>query len=156
MKSKGVVIRRNTSRTPPDHDFLKYWRVVRYWAKSRYGLSTPDLEMLLFLYSEQIFNRGKFREYEKLMSWDKARFSNLLKNKWIHVWRKRKGNETTLYELTYKGKKAINTIYKKLNGEALSEIPMRSPVFRSDASFMDNRHRLMIIQMNEEIKNPPD
>jgi len=85
-----------------------------------------------------------------------VRFSNLLKNKWIHVWRKRNGNETTLYELTYKGKKAINTIYKKLNGEALSEIPMRSPVFRSDASFMDNRHRLMIIQMNEEIKNPPD
>tara|TARA_R110000803_G_scaffold121309_6_gene189405 strand:- start:252 stop:722 length:471 start_codon:yes stop_codon:yes gene_type:complete len=156
MKSKGVTIRKNTSRKPPDHDFLKYWRVVRYWAKSRYGLTTPDLEMLLFLYSEQIFNKGKFQEYEKLMTWDKVRFSKLLKNEWIHVWRKRKGKETTLYELTYKGKKAINTIYKKLNGEALSEIPMRSPVFRSDASFMDKRHRLMIIQMNEEIKNPPD
>jgi len=152
MKTKGVHIRTNTSRTPPTHDFLKYWRVVRYWAKSRYGLTTPDLEMLLFLYSEQIFNKQKFIDYEQVMAWDRGRFSRLLTDKWIHVWRKRSGNQRTLYELTYKGKKAINTIYKKLNGEELSEIPSNSPVFRNDASYMDKVYRNMIIKMNKETR----
>ena len=152
MKTKGVYTRKTTSRKAPEHDFLKYWRVVRYWAKSRYGLTTPDLEMLLFPYSEQIFNKKKFRDYEEIMAWDIGRFNSLLKNKWIHVWRKRSGNKTTLYELTYKGKKAINTIYKKLNGEELSEIPSASPMFRNDASYMDKVYRNMIIKMNKEIR----
>tara|TARA_R100000935_G_scaffold4543_1_gene10815 strand:- start:3965 stop:4435 length:471 start_codon:yes stop_codon:yes gene_type:complete len=156
MKFKGIYKRKNAGRTPPDNDFLKYWRVIRHWVKAKYGLNTSDLEMLLFLYSEQIFNKTKFKEYEQLMSWDQVRFSSLLKNKWIHVWRKKQGSETTLYELTYKGKKAINTIYKKLNGEELSEIYVNNPLFRKDASYMDKVHRNMILKMNEEIKNPSD
>ena len=102
MKSKGVYQRKPTTRIKPTHDYLKYWRVIRYWVKAKYGLSTPDLEMLLFLYSEQMFNKTQFTKYEELMSWDVKRFGRLLKDDWIHVWRKRKGNETTLYELTYK------------------------------------------------------
>ena len=38
-------------------DYLKYWRVVRYFVKSKYGLTTAELEMLLFLNSEDIFSR---------------------------------------------------------------------------------------------------
>ena len=49
MKFKGVYPRKNTTRKLPDHDFMKYWRVIRYWVKAKYGLGTPDLEMLLFL-----------------------------------------------------------------------------------------------------------
>ena len=105
MKFKGVYPRKNTTRKLPDHDFLKYWRVIRYWVKAKYGLGTPELEMLLFLYSEQIFNKSQFKEYEELMYWDINRFNKLLKQEWIHVWRKRSGNETTLYELTYKAKR---------------------------------------------------
>ena len=33
MKVQGVTQRKNTRRTPPDHDFLKYWRVIRFWAQ---------------------------------------------------------------------------------------------------------------------------
>ena len=64
MKTKGVTQRKNTRRTPPDHDFLKYWRVIRFWAQKKYSLSYPDLEMMFFLYSEQIFNKSQFKEYE--------------------------------------------------------------------------------------------
>jgi len=152
MKFKGVYPRKNTTRKLPDHDFLKYWRVVRYWVKAKYGLGTPDLEMLLFLYSEQIFNKTQFKEYEELMSWDLSRFSNLLTNDLIHIWRKKNGNEATLYELTYKAKRIVNTVYKKLNGEELSELPISNPLFRTDASYMDKVYRNMIIEMNKEIK----
>ncbi len=29
------------------NDCLKYWRVIRYFIKQKYGLTTPDLDMLL-------------------------------------------------------------------------------------------------------------
>ena len=41
------------------NDCLKYWRVIRYFIKSKYGLTTGDLDMLLFLYSEEIFSKEK-------------------------------------------------------------------------------------------------
>jgi len=52
----------------PTNNYLKYWRVVRYWAKAKYGLTTPDLDMLFFLYSEEYFNKTKFKEFEEVMS----------------------------------------------------------------------------------------
>ena len=54
--------------------------------------------MLLFLYSEEMFNKTQFKKFEELMSWDVQRFNRLLKDDWIHVWRKREGKQTTLYE----------------------------------------------------------
>ena len=101
MEIKGLTIKKPTARVTPNHDYLKYWRVVRYWVKAKYNIGTPDLDMLLFLYSEQIFNKDKFVEYNKIMFWDIERFKKLKKDGWIHVWRKRQGFETTLYELTY-------------------------------------------------------
>jgi len=152
MKFKGVYPRKNTTRKLPEYDFLKYWRVIRYWVRAKYGLGTPDLEMLLFLYSEQIFNKTKFKEYEEVMVWDVKRFKQLLTDDWIHVWRKRQGSEATLYELTYKSKRIINTIYKKINGEEIAETAIANPLFRNDASYMDKVYRNMIIKMNKEIK----
>ena len=45
------------------NDCLKYWRVIRYFIKQKYGLTTADLDMLLFLYSEDIFSKEKFEEF---------------------------------------------------------------------------------------------
>jgi len=68
------------------------------------------------------------------------------------VWRKRTGNETTLYELSYQGKRLVNTIYKKLNGDEIAENPKNNPLFRHDASYMDKIYRNMILEMNQFIK----
>tara|TARA_R110002012_G_scaffold315067_1_gene528385 strand:- start:788 stop:1270 length:483 start_codon:yes stop_codon:yes gene_type:complete len=152
MKIKGVTKRKPTTRKKPSHDYLKYWRVIRYWVKAKYGLSTPDLEMLLFLYSEDIFNKTEFLKYEEVMSWDVKRFKRLLRDDWIHVWRKRKGKETTLYELTYKAKRIITLVYKKLNGEEIAETAHSNPLFRNDASYMDKVYRNMIVEINNFIK----
>ena len=124
----------------------------RYWVKAKYKIGTPDIDMLLFLYSEDIFNKTKFNEFEELMSWDVNRFDQLLKNGWVHVWRKKRGKETTLYELTYKAKRLVNLIYRKLNGEEIGEDHRTNPLFRKDASFMDKVYRQSIIKLNEERK----
>lgn len=145
-------IRKNYDRKQPTHDFMKYWRVVRYWAMAKYKVGVPDIDMMFFLYSEHIFNKTKFKEYEQLMSWDEGRFNRLLKKGWVHVWRKRTKNEATLYELSYKGKRMINTMYKKLNGEEISELPGINPLFRHDVSYMDKVYRNMIKEMNVFIR----
>lgn len=143
---------KNKDKFIPSHDYMKYWRVIRYWVKAKYKIGTPDIDMLLFLYSEDIFNKTKFNEFEELMSWDVNRFDQLLKNGWVHVWRKKRGKETTLYELTYKAKRLVNLIYRKLNGEEIGEDHRTNPLFRKDASFMDKVYRQSIIKLNEERK----
>mgnify|MGYP003131540865 FL=1 len=136
----------------PTPNYLKYWRVIRYWAKAKYGLTTPDLDMLFFLHSEEYFNKTKFKEFEEVMSWDVNRFNSLLRDGWIHVWRKRRGKHATLYELTYKAKMAISTIYKKLNGDEIGEHPSVNPLFKVNVSYMDKVYRRKIIEMNEFTK----
>jgi len=112
-------------------DYLKYWRVIRYWVKAKYNIGTPELE---------------------IMSWDTKRFNNLLRDGWLQVFRRRSGKNATLYELSYKGKSLVRTVYRKLNGEEVGESPNINPLFRLDASYMDKMQRKMIKEMNEFIK----
>ena len=48
-------------------NYLKYWRVVRYFINAKYGISQPDLEMLIFLYDEPYFTRAKFKEFNNCL-----------------------------------------------------------------------------------------
>ena len=115
-------------------------------------LKAGDLDMLLFLYSEKYFGKQKFNEFNELLPWDVKRFNKLLRDGWITVFRKRQGNKKTLYEISYKGKRMISSIYKKLSGE---EIPMgesANPMFAKNVSYTDKVYRNMIKQMNKEIR----
>lgn len=131
----------------PDKDYLKYWRVIRYYMQAKYNLSTPDLEMMLFLYSEKYFNKDKFYEFDQLLCWDKKRFDKLRRDKWIVVFRKADGKSKALYDLSYRAKRVVGDIYKYLNGE---EIPMQnSSLTKKGAKYTDRVYRDMILQMNQ-------
>ena len=140
------------SKHKPTHDYLKYWKVVRYFVKAKYKINTADLDMLLFLYSERYFSKSQFKEFNELLSWDINRFSRLLRDGWISVFRKRQGNKKTLYELSYKGKRMISSIYSKLNGE---EIPMdrsNNPMYAKNVSYSDKVYKNFITDMNKYIR----
>jgi len=135
-----------------NQDYLKYWKVIRYYVQAKYGIRSADLDMLLFLYSEKYFGKQQFNDFDKLLSWDINRFNRLLSDGWISVFRKRQGNKKTLYELSYKGKRMISSVYKKLNGE---EIPMSesvNPMFAKNVSFSNKVYRNMITRMNKYIR----
>jgi hypothetical protein len=139
-------------RKPPPHDYLKYWKVIRYFVKAKYKINSADLDMMLFLYSEKYFGKHQFNEFDELLSWDVNRFSRLLRDGWIGVFRKREGNKKTLYEVSYKGKRMISSIYNKLNGE---EIPMdrtTNPMFARNVSYSDKVYRNFITDMNKYIR----
>ena len=121
-------------RKPPPNDYLKYWRVIRYFVKAKYGISTGELDMLLFLYSEKYFSKDKFNEFDELLSWDVNRFDKLLRDGWITVFRK------------------IGSMYKKLNGEEIPVSPSVNPMFLKNVSYTDKVYRNMILEMNAFIK----
>ena len=139
-------------RFTPDNDYLKYYRVVRYWAMRQYDITGPELDVLLFLYSERLFNYSTFVEFCNIMHWDRARFKTLTDKELIHVWRRSGWKEIRLYELTYKAKRMVNSIYKKLNGEELIPLSHHNPVMSSSGSYTDKVYAMAIKRMNQETK----
>jgi hypothetical protein len=142
------------------NDYLKYWKVIRYFVKSKYNLTQADLDILLFLYSEKYFSKDKFAEFNNLLTWDKERFKRLVDNGWIELFRENKNRKKALYNLSFRASRVIDSIYKKLNGE---EIPVRghsNPMFKRNAKYFDKVYRNMILEMNEFIRQqrrqPPE
>jgi DNA-binding PadR family transcriptional regulator len=109
--------------------------------------------MMLFLFSERLFTRDCFTDFAMTMSWDTERFNRMLKDEWIIIWRKRTGMESNLYELSFKGKRLVRSVYKKLNGEErLSDNYQNNPMFAKNASYTDKRYRRIVKKMNDAIK----
>ena len=146
-------IRKVYDRRQPKSDYLKYWKVIKQWARAKYNLGTADIEMMLFLYSEGLFTKFQFEEFNEIMSWDKNRFHKMLKDKWIIKWRERQGRESTLYELGFKGKRVCASIYKKLNKEeTVAEDRKNNPMFERSTEYSNKVYRKMIKKMNNEVK----
>ena len=149
-KGYNDLVRINYDRKQPTFDYLKYFRIVRYWVKRMHDISLPDLEMLLFLYSERLFKRSDFNDYEEIFSWDVKRFERLRQEGWISMWRKSKGSQPALYEVSYKGKRLIVSVYKKLAGEeTISETPQNNPIFKKNSPYTDKVYRRAIKRMNK-------
>ena len=97
------------------NDYLKYWKVIKQYYKSKYSLTQADLEMLLFLFSEGRFTSKRFKDYSRLMSWDTVRFVRLKNNGWIEMFREgKRGQRVALYQISDKGRKVILDMYRKL------------------------------------------
>ena len=133
-------------------DYLKYWRVIRYFIKSKYGLSQAELEMLLFLRSEKYFSKDSFDEYNELISWDKNRFEKLRSEGWIDVFRKKEANRRVVYQLSYKAQRMLTTLYKKLEGEEIPESKSSNQLFLRNISYTDKVYRNYIKKLNKFIR----
>lgn len=142
---------KKAQRLEPPNDYLKFYKVARYWAKRKYDLSGAEVDMLLFLRSEHIFARAAFDEYMNIFSWDTKLFERLLRNGWISKWREAYKTRHALYELSFKGKRLVSDIYKKCNGEDdYSVLSWRNPVFnREKANFADKVYSSQMLKINE-------
>lgn len=134
------------------HNYLKYWKVVKQFVKTKYDISTADLEMLLFLRSEKYFSKEDFDEFNELFHWEKNRFERLRQEGWIDVFRKKTGNRRVLYQLSYKAQRMLTSVYKKLEGEEIPESKSSNPQFLADVSYTDKVHRNYIKKLNQSIR----
>lgn len=138
-------------RRAQSNNFLKYWRVVRYWALRKYGISVEKLEVLLYLYDIPLFTRSDFKRFEGLLTWDKNRMNDYIEEGYIGVWRDHVGykKQAKMYELTTKSKRICNEVYKKLTQEAaIPETKQNNPIFVGNG-YADRMYRKLIIQMNK-------
>ncbi len=115
------------SRRIKNYDYLKYHRPVFDWARRTHGIRTVELETILFLYSENVFNKTKWNEYAMVMPMDRRLLERMIKNGWINAWRVEEDKRQKLYEISLKSKRIVIEIYRKLEGESpLSVFPSRN------------------------------
>lgn len=104
-------------------NYLKYHRIVMAWARKSTGATTVELEMMFFLYDEDIFHQTKFREYSSIMPFDKNMIPRLIEKGWLRTWADSTDRRYKLYELTFKAKLLVASIMRKLEGkEKISEL----------------------------------
>lgn len=130
-------------------DYLKYWKVVRKWAQLKHKLTQAELEMLLFLRSEKYFCKTDYNRYESLMSWNKKRFENLLRNGWIGYHLKRgNGDPMTIYKLTNKTHRLLNNVYAKLSGQEFYE----NEKIDTNFEYTEEKYKKYIAKLNEPVR----
>ncbi len=145
--------KRRSIRTQPRErkfNFLKYWRIVRYYIKRKYKISLSEHDMLLYLYDLPYFKREDFNYYSNSMSWDKKRFYKMMQKGLIKEWRGGgvKFGRSKIYELTHLAKTICSTTYKKLvKEELISEDPRSNPIFKKE-TYTDKVYKSIIEKMN--------
>lgn len=125
-------------------DYLKYWRVIRYFVRAKYNLTQADLELMLFLRSEGYFDKDTFHKFNELLSWNTSRFARLLKDDWIKIIRKRSGPTKEVYSLTFKANRMLTSIYKKLSGEEIPTTQANNPMYAKNVKYSDKVYRNFI------------
>ncbi len=138
-----------------DYNFLKYYRVVRYYIKKKYNITLMELDMILYLYDMPFFRKEDFNYYGNTMSWDKKRFYEMIKKGLIKEWRpgKEQYAKAKMFELSHKAKSICSLTYKKLlQEESISEKAVSNPIFKKE-SYMDKVYKNVIEKMNSS--RPP-
>jgi len=149
------ILKLNTLELMSRHiprNYLKYYRVIRYFFCTKYKITYPDLELLFFLYSEKYFSREDFDGYNELFSWNEHKFYRLTNDGWIDTFRKKENGKRTIYKVSYKGARMIESFYKKLAGEEIPESPSSNPLFLKNVKYTDKVYRNMIKEMNSFIR----
>jgi hypothetical protein len=123
--------------TPQNHNLLKY------------AVSLDDLEFLLFLSPEKVFNKKRLKLAEVGMSWDPKRLDSMIRRGLIGQLREK---PTALYTLTPHARHIINSVYRKLEGkEPINTSPRSNPLYAPKAPFSYKLYRRQAEDLNESI-----
>ena len=133
-------------------NLLKHYRIIRKWACKNNGLNDADLELLIYLDCIGFFSIKDFTQGPYSYSWETRRWSKLIKNDWVVIWRKR--NRSTqkhnLYKVSFKGKQLINRIYRIMLGEEDLPISKRRNKLIAGKSYTDKVLTKAIYNVNKD------
>jgi len=136
-----------------DLNLLKHYRIIRKWACKNNDLNTADLELLIYLDCIDLFTIKDFKMGTYSYSWNNRRWSKLIQNNWISVWRKR--NRTTqkynIYKVSFRGKQLINRIYRIMLGSDDIPTSNKRNVIMKGKSYMDKVMITSIKNVNKDI-----
>jgi hypothetical protein len=78
-------------------DYLKYWRSIYHYTKVKHNLTSGDIDMMLFLYSEPYFTVKKFEEFNRVLQLNRNRLNKMVDAGWIDIFRKGKARYAARY-----------------------------------------------------------
>jgi hypothetical protein len=152
MQKKPSEIPQNYYFKEKSSTYLKYFRVVRMYIQKKYELTLAELELIIFLYDENIFDREIFLEYSCTLGFSTMNWIKKFEDREIiKVWREGT-REKKLYVLTQKYKLACAKMYKHLEGEPIPQGGNANPIFKSNQSFSDKMYARLIKKMNSKRK----
>jgi hypothetical protein len=132
-------------------DYLKYWRSIYHYTKVKHNISSADLDMLLFLYSEPYFTTKTFLEFNKVLAISRTRLKKMVDAGWIDIFRKSTNNLGARYQLSRKAAVLVTTLYRQLNGGPVVE--SNEKLFqKKNKSYMDKRYAEQLHRRNELIQ----
>lgn len=134
------------------NDYMKYWRIIRYYYMTQYKITEATLDLLLYMYSEKYFTEKDLYIFLQTFSWDKSRLYKLKKDGWIDLHRKKNINSPAIWKVTFKTKKLVAALYNKLNGGTISEHYQINPMLKKKAGFAHKTYKNAILKMNEELR----
>jgi len=134
-----------------DSKVLKHYRIVRKWICRNYGINDADLELLVFLDCQGFFSKTDFKLDTYAYSWDNNRFSRLLKEGWIVVWRhgNKKLRQGSLYKISLKTTQLLSRMYRILTGEKDIPTGATQNVIKSKA-YTDRMLQVAIKRINND------
>lgn len=158
-EDKQIRIQKKLAEKPQNYFFkekassyLKYFRVVRMYIQKKYELTLSELELVLFLYDENVFNKETFYSYACTLGFSTMKWLDKFEEREIiKVWREGT-KDSKMYVLTQKYKMACTKMYKHLEGEAVPQNAQINPIFKSNVSFSDKMYAKLIKKMNEKRK----
>jgi len=153
---KTVVTVKRYDYDYPKVDYLKYYRVVRYWVKYKYGLNESQFEMIQYLYTKKLFTRHQFRLYANIFSWNSVLFAEMKKAGWIVIWSANKLDKQLIYTLSPAARRMMVSVYSKLAGEEdFSLDEKKNPAFNR-SRYSHKVMALAMVAINKENKERRD
>lgn len=112
-----------TGRTPCNYNH-KFARTISRYISHRFNIRRKDLDMILFLYDEHLFNRTDFLIWQRQIYKSKFYMKEMIDLGYIRVFKEREKNvsRTTLYTLSVRAKTICRKYYEYNNLEA--KIPL--------------------------------
>jgi len=150
---KGVEVLKKPAhqRREKPNNYLKYHRIVMAWARQNYKISTAHLELIFFLYDEDIFTKTKMKDYAMIMPFDRNKLGRMIDEGWIRTWRSDTDHRFAYYELTMKAKRLYTSVVAKLEGrEKISEFSDTNEMLKNTNS-KHWAYSIAIKKMNKKI-----
>jgi len=128
-------------------DYMKYWRAIYHYTKIKHDISSADLDMLLFLYSEPYFTTKTFLEFNKILAISRTRLKKMVDAGWIDIFRRSTNKLGARYQLSRKAVILVTTLYRQMNGGPVQE--SNEKLFqKKNKSYMDKRYAEQLRRRN--------
>lgn len=159
-----IAIAQRGKRCDPDRqyrlqsDYLKFYRIIRYYICRKYQINEVELELMLFLRGEKYFTKKHAEQWKDVLGWDKERFGKMLQNGWIEVYRKAKiGRWCAIYHLPYKAQRMLTSLYDLIEMRKVASVGRSSDSVmykkrKTDVPFADAAYAREIKKMNDYIR----